>query len=129
MNRTTALAAIAALAAGVSPTSVIAQSEATYDGRPISHEEALARAETDLVLQRPIAGVTNDYWFNYETDIAEARKEFTKDMAGASDTEDRRDAWEEYRSEMVDARKDYAKEMREKGYPVGEVRLIADAGR
>jgi hypothetical protein len=128
-NRTTTFAAIAALAAGLSTTAASAQPDATYDGRPISYEEALARAETDMVLRHPIAGVTNDYWFNYETDIAEARKEFSKDMAGASDTEDRRDAWEEYRSEMADARHDYAKEMREKGYRVGEVRMVPDTGR
>lgn len=129
MNRQTALAAIAALACGVSATSATAQTEATYNGAPISYEEALARAEADVILRQPIAGVTNDYWFDYETDIAEARHEFAKDMAGATDTEDRRDAWEEYRAEMADARRDYAKEMREKGYPVGEVRLLPDDGR
>lgn len=129
MNRQTALAAIAALAAGVPFTAAIAQPSVPYDGRPISHEEALARAETDIVLTRPIAGVTNDYWFDYETDIAEARQEFSKDMAHATDTEDRRDAWEEYRAEMADARRDYAREMREKGYRVGDVRLLPDNGR
>lgn len=35
----------------------------------------------------------------------------------------------EYRSEMGGAHEDYAKEMREKGHPVGEVRLIFDTHR
>ena len=74
-------------------------------------------------------GVENDYWFNYQTDLAEARKELTKDLRGSSDAEDNRDAWEEYRAELADARGDYAKEMAEKGYPVGQVRVLAANGR
>lgn len=108
---------------GMAPAAVMAQ-----EG-PVSYEEQLAQVETQLVYQAPIAGVQNDYWFNYQTDLAEARKELTSDLRGSSDAEDNRDAWEEYRAELADARGDYAKEMAEKGYPVGEVRVLTDNGR
>ncbi|WP_420144803.1 hypothetical protein [Sphingobium sp.] len=114
---------IAALMLGTVPAVAIAQ-----EG-PVSYEEQLAQVEDQLVYQAPIAGVENDYWFNYQTDLAEARKELTKDLRGSSDAEDNRDAWEEYRAELADARGDYAKEMAEKGYPVGEVRVLTDNGR
>lgn len=123
MNRSKLLAALAMI--GMVPAAALAQSP---EG-PVSYEEQLARVETQLVYQAPIAGVENDYWFNYETDLAEARKELKKDLAGSSDAEDNRDAWEEYRAELADARGDYAKEMAEKGYPVGEVRVLTDNGR
>ncbi|EQB30459.1 hypothetical protein [Sphingobium ummariense] len=93
----------------------------------VSYEEQLARVEDQLVYRAPIAGVENNAWFDYETDLAEARKELKKDLRGASDAEDNRDAWEEYRAELADARGDYAKEMAEKGYPVGDVRLVGPA--
>ena len=50
-------------------------------------------------------------------------------MRHSSDAEDNRDAWDEYRAELADARGDYAKEMTEKGYPVGQVRVLTDNGR
>ncbi len=114
----------AAALMGMTATAALAQGEG-----PVSYEEQLARVEVDLTYQAPIAGVENNYWFNYQTDLAEARKELTKDLRGASDAEDNRDAWEEYRAELADARGDYAKEMAEKGYPIGEVRVLTDTGR
>lgn len=108
---------------GMAPAAVLAQ-----EGQ-VSYEEQLAQVETQLVYQAPIAGVQNNYWFNYQTDLAEARKELTSDLHGSSDAEDNRDAWDEYRAELADARGDYAKEMAEKGYPVGEVRVLTDNGR
>lgn len=116
-------AAIALLSA--LPGAALAQSP---EG-PVSYEEQLAKVEDQLVYQAPIAGEENDYWFNYQTDLAEARKELTKDLRSSSDAEDNRDAWEEYRAELADARGDYAKEMAEKGYPIGEVRVLASEGR
>ena len=68
-------------------------------GRPIPYEQQIAMQEADLILTQPIAGVENNYWFDYLTDIGEARHE------------------------LVDAKKDYTNEMREKGYRVGEVRV------
>ncbi len=115
----------AAALLGLTPVAALAQSP---EG-PVSYEEQLAQVEDQLVYQAPIAGVENDYWFNYQTDLAEARKKLTKDLRGSSDAEDNRDAWEEYRAELADARGDYAKEMAEKGYPVGEVRVLPAAGR
>ena len=114
----------AAIVITLSSTAALAQGEG-----PVSYEEQLARVEVELAYQAPIAGVENDYWFNYQTDLAEARKELTKDLRGSSDAEDNRDAWEEYRAELADARGDYAKEMAEKGYPVGQVRVLTDTGR
>jgi hypothetical protein len=102
---------------------------AISQGPVVSYEEQLAKVEDQLAYQAPIAGVENDYWFNYQTDLAEARKELTKDLRHATDAEDNRDAWDEYRAELADARGDYAKEMAEKGYPVGEVRVLTDNGR
>ena len=73
------------------------------------------------ILTRPIADVENNYWFDYLTDISEAEHELTKDLARATDNEDREDAMEEYHTEIADANKDYRKEMFEKGYNVGRV--------
>ncbi len=115
----------AAAMIGLTPVAAWAQ---TPEG-PVSYEEQLAQVETQLVYQEPIAGEENDYWFNYQTDLAEARKELTKDLRGASDAEDNRDAWDEYRAELADARGDYAKEMAEKGYPIGKVRVLQGEGR
>ncbi len=69
----------------------------------------------------PIAGVGNQQWYNYKTDILEAEKELTSDLRRATDREDRWDAWDEWQNEVVDADKDYVKEMRKKGYRVGRV--------
>lgn len=96
-------------------------------GQPISYEEQLAGVEADMALATPIAGVQNNAWFNYQTDLAEARKELANDLRGASDAEDERDAWDEYRTELADARHDYVKEMREKGYRPGQVRVYGSA--
>ncbi|WP_294133587.1 hypothetical protein [Sphingobium sp.] len=122
MKRSSFLAAAALLT--LTSTAALAQGEG-----PVSYEEQLAQVENQLTYQAPIAGIENDYWFNYQTDLAEARKELTKDLRGASDAEDNRDAWEEYRAELADARGDYAKEMAEKGYPVGQVSVLSDTGR
>ncbi|PZQ21684.1 MAG: hypothetical protein DI569_11100 [Sphingopyxis macrogoltabida] len=69
----------------------------------------------------PIAGIRNQYWYNYRTDILEAEKELTSDLRRASDREDRWDAWDEWANEVVDADRDYVKEMRKKGYRTGRV--------
>ena len=122
MKRSSFLAAAALFT--LTSTTAFAQGEG-----PISYEEQLAQVENQLTYQSPIARVENDYWFNYQTDLAEARKELTKDLRRSSDAEDNRDAWEEYRAELADARGDYAKEMAEKGYPVGQVRVLSDNGR
>ncbi|MCC4251669.1 hypothetical protein [Sphingobium naphthae] len=120
---------LAAALLGLTPAMMSASALAQSPEGPVSYEEQLAQVEDQLVYQGPIAGVENDYWFNYQTDLAEARKELTKDLRGSSDAEDNRDAWEEYRAELADARGDYAKEMAEKGYPVGQVRVLAANGR
>ncbi|WP_022684146.1 hypothetical protein [Sphingobium bisphenolivorans] len=96
-------------------------------GQPISYEEQRAAREADMTLRAPIAGVQNNAWFNYRTDLAEARKELVNDLRGSSDAEDERDAWDEYRTELADARHDYVKEMREKGYRPGQVRVYGSA--
>lgn len=96
---------------------------AAHNQRAVSYEEELAAQEDDLVLDRPIAGISNNLWFDYQTDVAEARHELKKDLDDVTDSEDRRDAWDEYRTELADARADYAKEMKEKGYRTGQVRI------
>lgn len=71
----------------------------------------------------PIAGVYDQYWYNYRADIAEAEKELGSDLRRATDREDRRDAWDEWANEIVDADKDYVQKMRKKGYRAGRVSI------
>ncbi len=92
----------------------------------ISYERDLAEQESDLIMTRPIAGRENNYWFDYVSDVVEARQELRKDLKDASDSEDRADAFEEYRTELADARGDYVKEMKEKGYRPGRVWVEGD---
>lgn len=68
------------------------------------------------ILKKPIAGVRNNYWYDYLSDVQEAEIELRKDLDDAKDAKDRRQAWKEYNHELADARKDYRKEMIEKGY-------------
>lgn len=70
----------------------------------------------DAILDRPIAGVRNNYWYDYRSDIEEAESELRKDLRRAKSEQDEREAWAEYRRELRDARSDYRKEMIEKGY-------------
>jgi hypothetical protein len=76
------------------------------------------------ILQSPLAGVRNNYWYDYRSDVEEAENELRKDLRRAKSQQDKREAWAEYNRELRDARKDYTKEMVEKGYitrPRGEV--------
>jgi hypothetical protein len=68
------------------------------------------------ILQAPIAGVRNNYWYDYRSDVEEAENELRKDLRRAKTAQDRREAWGEYNRELIDARKDYRKEMVERGY-------------
>jgi hypothetical protein len=76
------------------------------------------------ILNAPLAGVRNNYWYDYRSDIEEADNELRKDLRRAKTDQDLREAWAEYNQELRDARKDYTKEMVERGYilrPRGEV--------
>jgi hypothetical protein len=76
------------------------------------------------VLDAPLAGIRNNYWYDYRSDIEEADNELRKDLRRAKTRQDRNEAWAEYNQELRDARKDYTKEMVERGYilrPRGEV--------
>jgi hypothetical protein len=68
------------------------------------------------ILHKPYAGIRNNYWYDYRSDIEEAENELRKDLRRAKTSQDRREAWTEYNNELRDARHDYAKEMAEKGY-------------
>jgi uncharacterized membrane protein YqiK len=68
------------------------------------------------VLEAPIAGVRNNYWYDYRSDLEEAEIELRKDLRRAKTAQDRREAYNEYDRELIDARKDYTQEMRERGY-------------
>ncbi|MGYP003380697195 len=68
------------------------------------------------ILDSPIAGVRNNYWYDYRSDIEEAESELRKDLRRAKSRQDNREAWAEYNRELRDARSDYRKEMIEKGY-------------
>jgi hypothetical protein len=67
-------------------------------------------------LDAPIAGLHNNYWYDYRSDLEEAEIELRKDLRRAKTAQDRREAYNEYNRELIDARRDYAQEMREKGY-------------
>jgi hypothetical protein len=68
------------------------------------------------VLDAPIAGERNNYWYDYRSDLEEAEIELRKDLRRAKTAQDRREAYNEYDRELIDARKDYRQEMRERGY-------------
>ncbi len=85
--------------------------------------EAPPGFQTPEIRDTPIAGVYNQYWYNYRADIAEAEKELGSDLRHATDREDRWDAWDEWQTEVIDADKDYVKEMRKKGYRAARVIL------
>jgi hypothetical protein len=78
-----------------------------------AHPGHAAHAE---ILKAPIAGVRNNYWYDYKSDIDEAENELRKDLRRAKSNQDKREAWAEYNRELKDARSDYRKEMVEKGY-------------
>ncbi len=88
---------------------------------PTLYEEQIARAEERMIIQQPIAGLQNRFWFNYRTNVGEAQKELASDLRRVSDTEDLRDAWEEYRTELSGERRHYIKEMQERGHVYGTV--------
>ena len=108
MKKWTTLAMLAALPATAAVAAV------PYHSMPPGFEAPRIRTA-------PIAGVVNQYWYNYKADILEAEKELRSDLHRATDREDRWDAWDEWTVEVVDADKDYVKEMREKGYRTGRV--------
>lgn len=91
---------------------------------PALYEEQIARAEEELILKTPIAGIENNLWFDYRIDVTEAQKELTSDLRRASDIEDRRDAWSEYAHELRHEREDYIHDMAERGYRQGTVYLV-----
>jgi hypothetical protein len=68
------------------------------------------------ILKSPLAGVRNNYWYDYRSDVEEAENELRKDLRRAKSQQDKREAWREYNRELADARHDYTKEMVEKGY-------------
>jgi hypothetical protein len=80
------------------------------------------------ILDAPLAGVRNNYWYDYRSDVEEAENELRKDLRRAKSAQDKREAWAEYNRELRDARADYTKEMIEKRYilrPRGEV-IVGD---
>ncbi len=74
------------------------------------------RAKHVKILDRPYAGIRNNYWYDYRSDVEEAENEYRKDMRRAKTAQDRREAWAEYNRELLDAKLDYRKEMVERGY-------------
>lgn len=91
---------------------------------PMLDEEKIARDEEARIIEFPIAGIENRFWFDYRIDITEAQKELTSDLRRASDVEDQRDAWEEYARELQHEREHYIEEMAERGYRMGKVIFI-----
>ena len=73
------------------------------------------------IIQTPIAGIKNNYWKDYKSDVSEAERELRRDLRRAATKQDRREAWAEYAQEIADANKDYRQEMAERGYRRGTV--------
>lgn len=107
--------------AGTLPMAILALPVQAMPARE-GHHAPVIRAE-------PVQGVYNQSWYNYVADINEAEKELTSDLKRATDREDKADAWEEYEVELADADKDYVKEMRQRGYKVGRVTVLAYSDR
>ena len=97
---------------------------ATQAAAPMLYEEELARDEEARIINQPIAGIENRFWFDYRIDITEAQKELKSDLRKADDIEDRREAWEEYGKELRHERIDYIEDMAKKGYRMGEVTVL-----
>lgn len=116
MIRVYAIAALGALATA-------GASAAVYTAQP-TFEESEAHREEGRIFQRPIAGLANKFWYNYQADLNEARKELASDLGQASDLEDLRDSWEEYRGELIDGRADYVQQMAKRGYRVPSVEVV-----
>ncbi|WP_299191623.1 hypothetical protein [uncultured Erythrobacter sp.] len=95
----------------------------TQAAAPMLYEEQVARTEEQRIINAPIAGIENRFWFDYRIDITEAQKELRSDLNRASDLEDQRDAWEEYANELREERKDYIEEMAERGYRYGTITI------
>jgi hypothetical protein len=109
------LIAVAALAIAAAGWAIKA------DAHPGDHQHV-------RILDAPLAGVRNNYWYDYRSDVEEAESELRKDLRRAKSAQDKREAWAEYNNELRDARKDYTKEMVERGYilrPRGEV-IVGD---
>src|SRR3546814_16324500 len=85
MKKWTTLAMLAALPATAAIAAV------PYHKMPPGFDAPPIRAE-------PIAGIVNQYWYNYRADILEAEKELSSDLRPATHRDDRRDAWEDRKS-------------------------------
>lgn len=88
---------------------------------PQLYEQRMAQAEEARVITSPIAGIRNARWFDYRSDVGEAKMELTSDLRRATDMEDRRDAWEEYAQELRNERVEYVRYMAKRGHRYGTV--------
>lgn len=68
------------------------------------------------VMKKPLAGIYNNYWYDYKSDVDEAENELRKDLRRAKTAQDKREAWQEHNRELSDGQYDYRKEMVELGY-------------
>lgn len=99
----------------------VSQAHAGDGPSAVLYEETLAHEEEARIVSAPIAGIQNNLWFDYRTDVGEAQKELASDLRHSSDTEDLRDAWDEYAHELKHERIAYVRKMAKRGYRQGEV--------
>ncbi len=85
-------------------------------GAPVPAQAHPGQENHVHIMHKPLAGVRNNYWYDYKSDVEEAENELRKDLRRAKTSQDKREAWQEYNRELSDARHDYTKEMVEKGY-------------
>jgi hypothetical protein len=89
-----------------------------------SYEEELAHEEQARILDGPIGGVENKWWFNYRVNLIEAQKELSRDLRHANSAKSERGAWDEYRRELVHERVHYMKVMTKRGYRMPTVTVV-----
>src|SRR3546814_19518781 len=102
MKKWTTLAMLAALPA----TSAIAA--VPYHAMPPGFDAPPIRAQ-------PIAGIVNQYWYNYQADILQPEKALSSDLRHDNDREHRWDAWAEWPVTVGDAHQPALKDNGKKG--------------
>lgn len=111
------------LLSGALAIATLGTAAATAGAPAMLYEEQLAHQQEAMIIQSPIAGIKNHYWFDYQINVIEAKKELSSDLGRATDTEDVRDAWDEYAHELGHERNTYVKKMAKKGYLYGTVTI------
>jgi hypothetical protein len=97
---------------------------AAVNTRVVLAEERMAHEEEGRIIESPIAGIQNHYWFDYRGNVLESQKELANDLRHASKAKDMRNAWDEYRGELSHERGHYIHVMAKRGYVTPRVEVV-----